>query len=200
MNLSVGQRTTLQPGCAPRGYALPWIILTVAIIAAIAAVVAPSLTTLDDRTRALNSATQLKLIADGFIQFGNALNQYPGHVSQLTIPITTSTTNTCGQTMSATDVTQWTANAPYAPIYTPTNGTWTDIGRIRDSVPFRSSPPVKTPIYVELPGVSGEDAAMLKNVVDNGTGDTVSFAAAINDTTTVRYRVLSSGVIINNRC
>ena len=179
---------------------LPWIILTVAIIAALAAVVAPALTTLDDRTRALSAAAQLRSIANGFVQFGVAINQYPGHVSQLTIPITTSTKNTCGQNMSAANVTNWTANAPFAPLYTATNGVWTDIGRIRDSVPFRGFPPVKTPIYVELPGVSAENAAMLKTVVDNGTGDTVTFAAAINDTTTVRYRVVSSGVIINNRC
>jgi len=200
MPLGASRETTPQRRPHPRGYALPWIILTVAIIAAIAAFVAPALTTLDDRTRASNSATQLRLIAAGFVQFGVTLNQYPGRVSQLALPLTTSDKNTCGQNMSNGDVTNWTANAPFAPIYTPTNGTWTDIGRIRDSVPFRSFPPVKTPIYVELPGVSGEDAAMLKNVVDNGTGDTVSFAAAVNDTTTVRYRVVSSGVIINNRC
>jgi type II secretory pathway pseudopilin PulG len=194
-------RTT--PAARPmwrHGYALPWIILTVAIIAALAAVVAPALTTLDDRARAQSSATRLKLIATGFVQFGVTINQYPGRVSQLALQLTTSDKNTCGQSMTSGDVTQWTGGAPFAPIYTATNGTWTDIGRIRDSVPFRSSPPVKTPIYVELPGVSGEDAAMLKNVVDNGTGDTVSFAAAVNDTTTVRYRVVSSGVIINNRC
>jgi len=198
MKLCVSRDTTAQRG--RRGYALPWIILTVAIIAALAAVVAPTLTTLDDRTRALNSANRLKLIATGFVNFGIALNQYPGRVSQLALPLTTNDRNTCGQSMSGGDVTNWTANAPFAPIYTATNGTWTDIGRIRDSVPFRSFPPVKTPIYVELPGVSGEDAAMLKTVVDNGSGDTVSFAAAVNDTTTVRYRVVSSGVIINNRC
>src|SRR5262249_33589221 len=99
MNFSVAQQTTPQPRTAPRGYAFAWIILTVAIIAAIAAVAAPALTSLDDRTRALNSATQLKFIANGFIQFGNAVNQYPGRVSQLTIQITTSTLNTCGQTM-----------------------------------------------------------------------------------------------------
>src|SRR5262249_8195859 len=122
MNLSASADRTRMSYHSPRGYALPWIILTVAIIAALAAVGAPALTTLDDRTRALNSATQLKLIANGFVQFGAALNQYPGRVSQLTTPITTSTKNTCGQTMSAADVTQWTANAPFAPIYTATNG------------------------------------------------------------------------------
>ena len=183
-----------------RGFALPWIILTVAIIAALAAVVAPALATFDDRTRVLRAATQLKGIATGFVQYGSALGAYPGRVSSLTLPITTSSKNTCGQNMTAVQATTWTSNAPFAPFYTAANGTWIDVGRIRDSVPFRSSPPATTPIYVEVPGARGEDATMLKTVVDNGTGDTVSFSAAVNDTTTIRYRVLSSGVVVNNRC
>jgi type II secretory pathway pseudopilin PulG len=188
------------PLARPRGYALPWIILTVAIIAALAAVVAPALATFDDRTRALRAATQLKSIATGFVQYGSAVGAYPGRVSSLTLPITTSSKNTCGRNMTAGQVTNWTSSAPFAPFYTAVNGTWIDIGRLRDSVPFRSSPPAMTPIYVEVPAARGEDAAMLKTVVDNGTGDTVSFSAAVNDTTTIRYRVLSSGVVVNNRC
>lgn len=182
------------------GFALPWIILTIAIIAALAAVATPSLTTADDRARALNAAAQLKSIADGFVAYGPLVGSYPGRVSAMSVPITTSSKNTCGQNMTGAQVTTWTTGAPYTSFYTPANGVWTDIGRVRDSVPIRTSPPVKTPIFVELPGVSGEAAAMLKLVVDNGTGDTVSFAPAVNDTTTVRYRAVSSAVVVNNRC
>jgi type II secretory pathway pseudopilin PulG len=185
--------------CARSGFALPWIILTIAIIAVIAALVAPTMSSFDDRMRASNAATQLKLIANGFVQIGQALNNYPGRVSSLSIPITTASTNTCGRGMNNGHVNQWAANGPFTPIYTPINGTWTDIGRVRDSVPVRPFPPHAAPIYVELPGVSGEDAAALKALVDNNTGDTVSFAAAVNDTTTIRYRVVSSGVVLN-RC
>ena len=183
-----------------RGFALAWVILTLAIIAVLAAVAAPSLATLDDRARALNAAAQLRSIASGFVAYGPLVGNYPGRVSAMTLPITTSSRNTCGQSMSSSQVATWTTSAPYAPFYTPSSGLWTDVGRVRDSVPFRSFPPVKTPIYVELPGVRAEDAAMLKLVVDNGTGDTVSFAPAVNDTTTVRYRLVSSGVVMNNRC
>jgi hypothetical protein len=42
---------------------------------------------------------------------------------------------------------------------------------------------------------------MLDLVVDNGTGDTVTYAAPINDTTTVRYRLVSTAVITSGgRC
>lgn len=182
------------------GFALGWIILTVAVIAVLAAAATPTLVTLDDRNRALNAAAQLKAIATGFVVYEPVVGAYPGTVSALTVPITTSSKNTCGQNVSGGQVANWTTSAPYTPFYTSANGLWTDIGRVRDSVPFRSFPPVKTPIFIELPGVSGEAAAMLKLVVDNGTGDTVSFAPAVNDTTTIRYRVVSSGVIVNNRC
>ena len=48
--------------------------------------------------------------------------------------------------------------------------------------------------------VSLEAAAMLDLLVDHGTGDTVTYNAPVNDTTTIRYRVMSSGSIVNNRC
>ncbi|MGH7620539.1 MAG: type II secretion system protein [Gemmatimonadaceae bacterium] len=182
------------------GFVLPWIILTLAIIAVLAATVAPTLASYSDRTRAVNAAAQLKLVANGFVAYEQALRNYPGRVSALTIAITTSDKNSCGRNVGRPDANNWPDNAPYAPFYTGANGMWTDIGRVRDSVPLRNPPARRQPIYVELPGVSGEDAAMLHLVVDNGTGDTVTFAAPVNDTTTVRYRVLSTNDVANNRC
>jgi len=193
----------MRPGGLERGrtgFALPWIILTVAIIAALVATAAPTLATLDDRERALSAAAKLESIAGGFVAFEDAVGHYPGNLWELTTPITMASKNTCRGNMKLSDVSNWPDEPPYAPFYMPPNGAWTDIGRIRDSVPARAAPPLKTPIYIELPGVSGEDAAMLKAVVDGAAGDTVSFAAPVNDTTTIRYRVLSSGRVVNNRC
>ena len=66
-------------------------------------------------------------------------------------------------------------------------------------MPLRTSPNSEPPIFVELPGVKGEVATMLDLLVDHGTGDTVTCAAPVNDTTTIKYRVVPT-MLINNQC
>jgi len=184
----------------PPGYALVWVILAVAIVAALVATAMPTLVILDERSKAVRTAAQLKSISLGAILFGSLVGNYPGHVSQLTSAITTSDENTCERPMSAANVATWPTNAPYVTFYLPATGLWTDLGRIRDSIPHRAFPPVKTPLFAEIPGVSAAEAAMLDLVVDNGAGDTVTYAAPVNDTTTIVYRLISSALVINNRC
>src|SRR5689334_20639758 len=103
--MRIDLRTPRSP--ARSGFILPWIIITVAIIAVLAAATAPTLTTLDDRARALSAATQLKAISDGFIAFETAVNRYPGNISELSIPITTSSKTTCRTSMNGGQVTNW---------------------------------------------------------------------------------------------
>jgi len=179
---------------------LAWVILTVAIIATLIAAAAPTLATMDERARAVSTANELKAIATGFVLFGPLVGAYPGNVSDLTNTLTLASWNTCHLAMSASNVANWPTNAPYVPFYTAASGNWTEMGRIRDSVPVRPNPAARTPIFVEIPGASAADAAMLELVVDGATGDTVTFAAPVNDTTTIRYRVVSTGVVVNNRC
>ena len=182
------------------GYALVWVILTIAIIAAPIATAAPTLATLNERSRAASTAVMLRALSTGFTQFGVLVGAYPGNVSELTNTLTTSNKNTCRGAMTGSNVGNWPANAPYVPFYVPTSGLWTELGRVRDSVPARPSSPGSAAIFVELPGVSGADAVMLDLLIDNGTGDTVTYAAPVNDTTTIRYRMVSSSAVSNNRC
>jgi type II secretory pathway pseudopilin PulG len=182
------------------GYALVWVIITTAIIAALIAAVAPTLVVVDQRARAVRTAAALKAIANGYLVFGPLVQNYPGNISMLTNAITTGNRNTCRNAMTATNVAIWPVNAPYATQYMPASGLWTELGRVRDSIPARTNPPGTTPIYAEIPGVSAADAAMFDLVVDNGIGDTVTYAAPVNDTTTIRYRLVSSSLVASNRC
>lgn len=181
------------------GYALVWVIVMTAIIAALVAAVAPSLVVVNQRSRAIRTATVLRAISDAYLTFGLEVGNFPGSISMLTNAITTSSQNSCGSAMTATNVSTWPTGAPYTPFYTPATGLWTDLGRIRDSIPART-PPGSAPVFAEIPGVSAADAAMFALVVDNGTGDTVTFASPINDTTTIRYRLISAPVHASARC
>jgi type II secretory pathway pseudopilin PulG len=182
-----------------RGYALVWVIVMTAIIAALAAAVAPSLVVVNQRSRAIRTAAVLKTISDAYLTFGLQVGNFPGSLSMLTIAITTSNRNSCRNSMTVSNVLAWRAKAPYTAFYTPVTGLWTDLGRLRDSVPARSAPG-STAVFAEIPGVSSADAAMFDLVVDNGTGDTVTFAAPVNDTTTIRYRLVGEPIHAGSRC
>jgi hypothetical protein len=189
-----------QPSTNRRGYALVWVILTVAIIAALVATAAPMLATINDRERATRTATDLRAIAVGFFFFEQNVGRYPGNVSQLTNTLRTTNRNSCRLLMTSADTVKWLANGPFVSFYVGPNGRYTDIGRIRDSVPARTAPGGTSPIFVEIPAVNANDAAMLDLVVDGDTGDTVTYTAPVNDTTTVRYRLIPSSFIDNNTC
>jgi type II secretory pathway pseudopilin PulG len=196
------------PTSSPRrvGFILVWILMTVALLAILAAVVAPSVATMYDRKRAMDASATLHQITAGIVAFENAVhssasgssNNYPGDVSQLAIVVgTVPDKNSCGGSFTTHDSTDWIANGPFVPMYIPTGGLWTPIGRIADDIPTRASGDA---IYILIPGVDSTDAALLDQVVDHGTGDTVSaLHAVINDTTTVTYRALSTGQV-KNKC
>lgn len=183
-----------------RGFALPWVVLTVAILAVLAAVAAPDLATIHDRARIASTATRLRGIAAGVTSFGTKVVAYPGRVSQLSTAITTSDRNTCHAAMSSTNVTNWQTNGPFFSLLATTAGLWTEIGRVNDSIPVRTSPGGTQAIVVDIPGVRAADAALLDAYIDGATGDTVTYNAPVNDTTTVHYRLLSSSAVRSNTC
>jgi type II secretory pathway pseudopilin PulG len=176
-----------------------WVIVMTAVIAALVAAVAPSLVVANQRSRATRTAMALRAISDAYLSFGLQVGNFPGSISMLTNMISTSSRNSCRGVMTTTNVSAWPASAPYTTFYTPATGLWTDLGRLRDSIPARTSPGT-TAVYAEIPAVSAADAAMFDLVVDNGTGDTVTYAAPVNDTTTIRYRLIAAPLHAGPRC
>jgi hypothetical protein len=123
---------------------------------------------------------------------GATMNNFPGQLSELSAQITTANHTTCWTTlMTPSDSTKWSIAGPFITFFIPSDGLWTPIGRIRDSIPDRSTN-LNDSIWVEIPGVSGGDATILDQVVDgavDGTADTVRYHTPVNDTTTIRFRV-----------
>lgn len=183
-----------------RGFAPPWVILSVAIVAALAAVVAPELATIHDRHRMAAVSAQMRRIALEVGAFNTSVGSYPGRVSQLSNAITTSDHNSCNLAMTPANVGKWASKGPFIDFWSDRGGVWTEIGRVRDSIPGRASPGHTEPVYVDIAGVSSADAALFDAYVDGRTGDTVTVGPIVNDTTTVRYRVLSSSAVGNNHC
>ncbi len=185
-----------------RGFAYIWAMVTIAVLAAIIAAAAPYLYSTGDATRMATTATELRAIGVAVNTFEQTeARKFPGKISYLDIAITTTSANSCWATnaFSGADVTTWSNNAPYITTYLPTGGIWTPIGLIRDSIPSRSTNHSDS-IWLELPGVSAEDARLLDITIDgtaDSTKDTVRFHVPVNDTTTIRFRVTPREL---NRC
>src|SRR5262245_4731235 len=103
------------------GFGLVWVVVLVAIVAAIGAAAAPYLNTLNDVERANETATILRKVATAVDSFnltakrGGASFTTPNQLSQLTVTIVNGQTAGCTSlTYNATAVTAWATGAPYA--------------------------------------------------------------------------------------
>jgi type II secretory pathway pseudopilin PulG len=177
-----------------------WVLVTVAIIAALAAAAAPSLSSMNDTARVTSAVATLRQVGQGIINFrtvvhssNNTLN-FPGKISQLTNKLKLTDRNSCGALMVARDTSDWVANAPFLPFMAPTIGIATPIGVLNDSIPRRAS--TADSMFIEMSGVTMADAERFKAAIDSNStpvGDTVTIkhaaVAGKPDTTTLRMRL-----------
>jgi hypothetical protein len=199
------------------GVALLWAIMIIAMIAAIAAYAVPSLVQNDDVDRWSTTAQTVRSIKVGLDTFARAVqdgqktsvHNLPGRFSLLANAIKTGDVNSCWNAMTiaipskgtTSDSITWVASGPFISFYFPRGGLWTPIGTIVDSVPDRGSTPNTTPLYLLISGVRSADVSGFDQLIDNGSGDTITtLHAAVNDTTTIRYRLYSTAQVTANIC
>lgn len=209
----MGMTETSRPSARTtrRGMAMIWVITTIAIIAALAAVAAPYLAAGSNSARYSDTAATMRALAAGVVTFQtqvqdgqkSSVKNYPGQLSQLSSIIVAGDKNSCQGAMTTaipskgttSDSITWANAGPFVSFMFPAIGLVTPIGTILDSVPNRGPTPGTTPIYALISGVSATDAAGFDAYVDNGTGDTVTVLhAAVNDTTTLTYRLVKAGI------
>src|SRR4029077_10309661 len=117
--------------------------------------------------------------------------QFPGRVSELSIPITVTSPNSCGDAMDKNAPANWTTAGPFIPFFADTNGVVTPLGRLQDVIE-RVTPPASNPLVIRIPGVSADLVRLLDEVIDDGDGGAagkVFFGAPVNDTMSVLYQV-----------
>ncbi len=202
-----------------RGMAFIWVITTVAIIAALTAVAAPYLVTGVDNARYAETAATLRTLATGIASFETSVqdgqkasvHNYPGQISQLSSVIVAGDRNSCQVAMTtaipskgtSSDSITWLAAGPFVPFMVPSTGLAVPIGMVLDSIPNRGPTPGTNPVYVLITGVSAADAAAFDTYIDNGlaSNDTVTVLhTAVNDTTTIRIRLLSPTQVVSGIC
>lgn len=194
-----------------------WVITTIAIIAALSAVAAPYILAGADNTRYAETAATLRAIGTGIGTFEAAVqdgqktsvHNYPGQISQLSSSLIVGDKNSCQGAMTtaipskgtSSDSITWAAAGPFVSFMIPSIGLTVPIGRVLDSIPNRGATPGTKPIYVLITGVSAADAAAFDTYIDNGTGDTITVLhTAVNDTTTLQVRLLSTAQVVSGIC
>lgn len=194
---------------ARRAAVLLWILVTIAVIAALAAVTAPLLLQLNDNDRITLTARVLHDVAHGVDSFNvvvkrgsgaSATNTTPASLDLLTSAVVNGRPAGCrGQQYDTNSVSAWAAAAPFASYVMPSEGLSTPIGRISNA-PSRSATvagdqrrTTSDAYFIQIPQVDVKMARLLDVYVDgvaNATADTVQYTTPARDSTVlVSYRV-----------
>lgn len=193
---------------ARRAAVLLWILVTIAVIAAVAAATAPLLMQINDTERVAASAKLLGDVAHGVDSFNAVVtrgassspaNTTPASLVLLTTSVTSGGIAGCSaQHYDTASVTGWTANGPFAASVMSPEGLWTPIGRLNDA-PSRSPAAVQPrraatdAYFIQIPGVDVKLARLIDVYVDgtaNANADTVQYSSPARDSTVLlSYRV-----------
>ena len=192
-----------------RAAVLMWILVTIAVIAAVAAATAPLLMQINDTNRIAISARMLRDVARGVDSFNavvkrgpssTATNTTPATLDLLTVVVRSGAPAGCrGQQYDTSSVTAWGGSAPFAPYVMPAEGLSTPIGRLNNA-PSRSATATADqrksptePYFLQIPQVDIMMARLLDLYVDgtaNANADTVLYTTPARDSTVVvSYRV-----------
>jgi prepilin-type N-terminal cleavage/methylation domain-containing protein len=174
------------------GFSLIEVIVASLIVVVLAAIVLPNVVDYMNNKRAVDTAQLLVDLGsavtdpsngDGFyqlVQRGGGVDTYPGQLSELVNPITTTTAdrNSCGGTFNTTAVASWTANGPFlGTMIATTGGLMSPIGLIQDSI-SRNPPATNTTttaagvLEIRMLAVDLSDAQYVDRVIDRGDGPT----------------------------
>jgi hypothetical protein len=162
-----------------RGIALIAVVVTLALIAAAAAVVVPVLAGHEQMRDVTETREILQSLEYSFTNSTGSPNGAPGfrtsigskvpaRLSQLVIPITSSDSRCTGQKYGGGDINNWNNNGPFSGLYIPVGGgVATPIGMIRDTVlPTANAKVPNGDIGFVMDSITADDAKLLDLLVD----------------------------------
>ena len=149
-----------------RGVTLIEIVVVITVLLILAAAMVPSLIGGVDRDRVSSSVDALQDITEAMTAMRTDNQDWPGRISHMSKPITTSDRNVCWASgYSSGRVSNWAG--PYIDRVVPSTGLPISIGVIKDSV-YRSQVSGNDALLtIEVQNVSVEDAFGVNTAVDN---------------------------------
>lgn len=148
------------------GFTLPEVLVTIAIIATLAAVLLPALTGQISKGDSTRAAEDLKAVQTAVTAFVSDVRRYPGKLEHLTEPITTSDYDALSSTYPDGLSSKW--NGPYLNKQLETNGTLkTTFGAFIQSDFTDTLVVSSTYLAVRFAPISDADFAKLDALIDD---------------------------------
>lgn len=195
---------------ARRAAVLLWIIVTLAVVAAVAAATAPLLLQINDTDRVALSAKVLRDVARSVDSFttvvkrgpvASPVNTTPSNLALLTASVVSGHVAGCSaQQYDTSSVSAWARGGPFVSYVMPAEGLWTPIGRINDlpsrtaSVAGQQRRTTTDPYFIQIANVDVKMARLIDVYVDgiaNASADTIQYGTPAADSTVLlSYRVM----------
>lgn len=146
------------------GFTLVEVIVTILVIVVLGAVMLPNLLGPVDRARVDQAIESLDAFNDAMTTARDDNQDWPGRLSHLAWPITTSDTNICGDTYAQGKVNNWAG--PYLDRNVPASGVPIGIGVAQDSLVRQVISGQDGYLIIQVTGVTEEDAEAVNREFD----------------------------------
>jgi prepilin-type N-terminal cleavage/methylation domain-containing protein len=185
----------LRPAKRLRGFTVTEVVIAVAMMAILAAVTLPAVTSYLHQQDITTTASTLADLQNSITTFKANVGNYPSRLTHLAKLIATTDTTSCTGRVSATPLTlypagtpaKWQGSAPYYPKAMSDKGFPLPIGTARDTL-FRTVPSLTTGfLQIKIPSVRFQDADALNDEID-GPAD-LNQANRSNTTGTLQWTV-----------
>jgi prepilin-type N-terminal cleavage/methylation domain-containing protein len=148
-----------------RGLTIIEIVVVLTVLLILAAAVTPSVIGGLNRSRVSSSVETLQEITDAMSEMRADNQDWPGRVSHLATPITTSDANVCGNNYASGRVNNWAG--PYLDRVVPSTGLPIGVGTVNDVLTRSNISGNDALLTIQVVNVSQEDAFAMNASFDN---------------------------------
>jgi type IV pilus assembly protein PilE len=156
------------------GFTLAEVLVTIALIAVLAAVLLPALNKQLGKGDASRVATDLKAIETGINTFYDDVHRYPSDLTHLTTAITTAQNDIFGNVYTATNVAKW--RGPYV---SKDVITATGLGTFTSALSRATGANNASYITVNVTGITADDFAKIEDTLDEGNSSSTSSTSGV---------------------
>jgi len=170
-------------GSAP-GFSLAEVLVALAVVAVLAAVIAPAIASLVTRARIDGAAETLEGISDAIVTFHDDVGEYPQSMTQLVEPLVNGDQDICGNNYNGGERNRWAG--PYWHRGIPAGGLPISIGSVNNNFFVLADPSGIDYMTPVVTNVTDDDATELDLKIDLGDGANAG---------TIRWQTAGGGLV-----
>ncbi len=195
---------------ARRGFTLIEVTVALIVVLILAAVTVPTLISTIDQKKVADTRDQLVEVRNSVSNalvtgFYDRVGAYPGRLSELSQPISTTVANhpnSCGTAFTAAQVTNWNSFGPFNRIFIPTTGLPVPIGRIENVLVRNPTTATAGTLAFRILAATTSEATELDYMVDVSDGATAGTVRWVTPSATggAGFADISYVMSVANKC